>query len=94
MSQTSSSARPPQTLWEAIGEIVEIRTQQEIAPNKSDVGLFHRLREQQAQALLVVYAEAGELIATGQAPQDMIERLQRRLNIPCDYNRLSDQTAA
>ena len=77
-----------------MGQIVEIRTQQEIAPNKSDIGLFHRLREQQAQALLVVYAEAGELIAAGQAPQDMIQRLQRRLNIPRDYSHLSDQTAA
>ncbi len=91
MSQTSSLARPPQTLWEAVGQLAEIQTQEEIALDNGDIVLFQRLLEQQAQAWEVVYNQARELMATGKAPEDMIERLQQRLNVHRDHERQLQQ---
>ncbi len=87
MSQTSSLTRAPQTLWEAVGQLSEIQTQEKIALDNGDIGLFQRLLEQQAQAWQVVCTHAAELIATRKVPEDMIQRLQQRLNIHRDHER-------
>jgi len=75
------------TLWEAMGKLHEIQTQEEIALDKDDIELFQELLEQQARAWQVVYVQASELIARGKAPPDMIPRLEKILNIHRDHKR-------
>ncbi len=86
-SSTSSPGKSdrPLTLWEAMGKLHEIQTQEEIALDNGDIGLFQELLEQQARAWQVVYVQAGELITIGKAPPDMIARLEKILNIHCDH---------
>lgn len=91
MPQTSSLTHAPQTLWEAVGQLAEIQTQEKIALDNGDIGLFQRLLEQQAQAWQVVCTHAAELIATRRVPEDMIQRLQQRLNIHRDHERRLQQ---
>ena len=49
MPQISSLTHPPQTLWEAMGQLAEIQTQEKIALDKGDIALFQKLLERQAQ---------------------------------------------
>ena len=85
MPQPSSLSRPPQTLWEAVGQLAEIQTQEQIALDNGNIDLFRHLLQKQAQAWEVVDSHARELIATGKAPADMIQRLQERLKIHRDF---------
>lgn len=93
MPTASSSRTDPHerggslTLWEAMGKLHEIQTQEKIALHNGDIELFQELLEQQATAWQVVYAQAGELIAVGKAPPDMIFRLEKILNIHRDRKR-------
>ncbi len=80
------------TLWEAVGKLHEIQTQEKIALDKGDIELFQELLEQQSEAWQVVYAQAAELIALGKAPADMIPRLEKILNIHRDHKRQLQQT--
>ena len=97
--QSSSIAGPhksdgPLTLWEAMGQLHEIQTQEQIALEKGDIELFQELLEQQARAWQVVYTQAGELIARGKAPPDMISRLEKILNIHHDRTRQLQEAKA
>ena len=82
------------TLWEAVGKLHEIQTQEKIALDKGDIELFQELLEQQSEAWQVVYAQAAELIALGKAPADMIPRLEKILNIHRDHKRQLQQARA
>ena len=82
------------TLWEAMGRLHEIQTQEKIALDKGDIELFRQLLEQQAEAWKIVYLQASKLIASGKAPVDMIQRLEKILNIHHDYERRIRQANA
>lgn len=69
------------TLWEAMGVLHQIQTQEKIARDKGDAELLQNLLEEQAEAWEVVCRQAGELIVTGQAPTNMIQQLEKILNI-------------
>ena len=84
----------PSTLWEAMGRLHEIQTQEKIALDKGDIELFRQLLEQQAEAWKIVYLQASRLIASGKAPPDMIERLEKILNIHRDHERRIRQANA
>ena len=43
------------TLWEAMGKLHEIQTQEKIALDKGDIKLFRQLLDQQAKAWKIVY---------------------------------------
>jgi len=75
----------PQTLWEAVGQLSNIQTQEQIALDNGDIELFQNLLDEQARAWQVVYVQAAELIAIGKAPPDMIPRLAKILNIHRDH---------
>ncbi len=75
------------TLWEAMGKLHEIQAQEKIALDKGDIELFRQLLEQQAKAWKIVYLQANRLIASGKAPTDMIDRLEKILNIHRDHKR-------
>ena len=85
MPHTSSLTGRPQTLWEAVGQLSNIQTQEQIALDNGDIELFQKLLDEQAQAWQVVYVQAAELIAIGKAPPDMIPRLEKILNIHRDH---------
>ena len=87
-------ADQPSTLWEAMGRLHEIQTQEKIALDKGDIELFRQLLEQQAEAWRIVYLQASRLIASGKAPPDMIERLEKILNIHRDHERRIRQADA
>ncbi len=80
-------SRCPQTLWEAVGQLSNIQTQEKIALDNGDIELFQELLDEQARAWQVVYVQAAELIAIGKAPPDMISRLAKILNIHRDHER-------
>ena len=84
----------PSTLWEAMGKLHEIQTQEKIALDKGDIELFRQLLEQQAEAWKIVYLQASGLIASGKAPPDMIQRLEKILNIHRDYEQRIRQANA
>ena len=91
MSQQSSDVNPKSsstdqgpTLWEAMGKLHEIQTQEKIALDNGDIELFQELLKQQAEAWEIVYVQAARLIATGKAPSDAIQRLEEILNIHRD----------
>ena len=87
MSRQLEHADRPSTLWEAMGKLHEIQAQEKIALDRGDIELFRQLLEQQAKAWKIVYLQANRLIASGKAPADMIERLEKILNIHRDYKR-------
>ena len=87
ISRQPEHADRPSTLWEAMGKLHEIQAQEKIALDKGDIELFRQLLEQQAEAWKIVYLQASSLIASGKAPADMIERLEKILNIHRDYER-------
>jgi len=68
-----------------MGKLHEIQTQEKIALDKGDIELFRQLLEQQAEAWKIVYLQASRLISSGEAPADMIERLEKTLNIHHDH---------
>ncbi|MCK4325057.1 MAG: hypothetical protein KAW89_11035 [Armatimonadetes bacterium] len=70
-----------------MGKLHEIQAQEKIALDKGDIELFRQLLEQQAKAWKIVYLQATRLIASGKAPADMIQRLEKILNIHRDYER-------
>ncbi len=84
----------PSTLWEAMGKLHEIQAQEKIALDKGDIELFRQLLEQQAKAWKIVYLQANRLIASGKAPTDMIDRLEKILNIHRDHKRRIRQADA
>ena len=84
----------PSTLWEAMGKLHEIQTQEKIALDKGDIELFRRLLEQQAEAWKIVYLQASKLIASGKAPPDMIQRLEKILDIHRDHEQRIRQANA
>jgi len=84
----------PSTLWEAMGKLHEVQTQEKIALDKGDIELFRQLLEQQAEAWKIVYLQASRLIAGGKAPPDMIQRLEKILDIHHDYERRIRQANA
>ncbi len=84
----------PLTLWEAMGKLHEIQTQEKIALDKGDIELFRQLLEQQAEAWKIVYLQASRLIAGGRAPVDMIERLEKILDIHRDHEQRVRQADA
>jgi len=91
MSQQSSDVNPKSsstdqgsTLWEAMGKLNEIQTQEKIALDNGDIELFQELLKQQAEAWEIVYVQAARLIATGKAPPDAIQRLEDILSIHRD----------
>jgi len=69
------------TLWEAMGKLHNIQTQEKIAQANGDIELLRDLLEQQTEAWQVVCVQARKLVASGKAPQDMIEHLEEILNI-------------
>ena len=70
-----------------MGKLHEIQAQEKIALDNGDIELFRQLLEQQAEAWQIVCLQASSLIASGKAPTDMIERLEKILNIHRDYER-------
>jgi len=84
----------PSTLWEAMGKLHEIQTREKIALDKGDLELFRQLLEQQAEAWRIVYLQASKLIASGKAPLDMIQRLEKIFDIHCSYERRIHQADA
>ncbi len=90
-NRQSDQPAPPTTLWEAMGRLHQIQTQEKIALDNGD---FRQLLEQQAQAWEVVYRQASKLIGSGRAPADMIERLEKILDIHHDYERRIRQADA
>ncbi len=91
-----SSDRPDKslTLWEAMGELHTIQTQEKIALDKGDIDLFRQLLKQQARAWNVVYLQASRLINRGEAPPDMIRRLEKILDIHHDHEQRIRQANA
>jgi len=87
VSSQSSSKNQSLTLWEAMGKLHEIQTQEKIALDKGDIELFQELLKQQAEAWEVVYVQVARLIASGKAPSDAIQRLEEILNIHRDRKR-------
>ncbi len=77
-----------------MGKLHEIQTQEKIALDKGDIELFRQLLEQQAEAWKIVYLQASRLIASGRAPTDMIERLEKILNIHRDHEQRIGQANA
>ena len=77
-----------------MGKLHEIQAQEKIALDRGDIELFRQLLEQQAKAWKIVYLQANSLIASGKAPPDMIERLEKILNIHRDYKRRIRQADA
>jgi len=77
-----------------MGQLHQIQTQEKIALDNGDIALFRQLLEQQAQAWEVVYRQASKLIGSGRAPADMIERLEKILDIHHDYERRIRQADA
>ena len=94
ISRQLEPADRPSTLWEAMGKLHEIQAQEKIALDNGDIELFRQLLEQQAKAWKIVYLQANSLIASGKAPPDMIERLEKILNIHRDYKRRIRQADA
>ncbi len=98
MSQQSSDVNPKSslteqgsTLWEAMGKLNEIQTQEKIALDNGDIELFQELLKQQAEAWEIVYGQAARLIATGKAPPDAIQRLEDILSIRHDHKQRLQQ---
>jgi len=84
----------PGTLWEAMGKLHEIQTQEKIALDKGNIDLFRQLLDQQAEAWKIVYRQASRLIASDSAPPDMIERLEEILDIHRDHEQRIRQANA
>jgi len=84
INRQSDQANRPATLWEAMGQLHQIQTQEKIALDRGDIELFRQLLQQQDGAWKVVYLQANKLIANGRAPTDMIQRLEKILNIHHD----------
>jgi len=91
MSQQSSDVNPKSslteqgsTLWEAMGKLNEIQTQEKIALDNGDIELFQELLKQQAEAWEIVYGQAARLIATGKAPPDRQADCYRQSSPGCD----------
>ena len=84
VNSQSSSKNQSLTLWEAMGKLHEIQTQEKIALDNGDIELFQELLKQQAEAWEIVYVQAARLIASGKAPSDAIQRLEEILNIHRD----------
>jgi len=72
----------------------EIQAQEKIALDKGDINLFRQLLDQQTEAWKIVYVQATRLIASGRAPSDMIERLEKILNIHRDHEQRIRQADA
>jgi len=87
-------ADQPSTLWDAMGKLHEIQAQEKIALDKGDINLFRQLLDQQTEAWKIVYVQATRLIASGRAPSDMIERLEKILNIHRDHEQRIRQADA
>ena len=94
MNRQLDQADQPATLWEAMGKLHEIQAQEKIALDKGDIGLFRQLLGQQAAAWKVVYLQTSRLVASGRAPADMIERLEKILNIHRDHEQRIRQADA
>ncbi len=77
-----------------MGELHEVQIQEKIALDKGDIELFRQLLEQQAEAWKIVYLQASRLIASGKAPTDMIERLEKILDIHRDHEQRIRQADA
>lgn len=77
-----------------MGKLHEIQAQEKIALDKGDIELFRQLLEQQAEAWQIVYLQASKLIASGKAPPDMIQRLEKILNIHRDHEQRIHQADA
>ncbi len=74
----------PATLWKAMGQLHQVQTQEKIALDNGDIELFRQLLQQQEEAWKVVYLQANKLIGSGRAPTDMIQRLEKILDIHHD----------
>jgi hypothetical protein len=101
MSQQSSDVNPKSssksqslTLWEAMGKLHEIQTQEKIALDNADIELFQELLKQQGEAWEIVYVQVARLIATGKAPSGAIQRLEEILNIHRDRKRRLQEARA
>jgi hypothetical protein len=77
-----------------MGKLHEIQTQEKIALGKGDIELFRCLLEQQVEAWGIVHVQAARLIASGNAPPDMIQRLEKIFNIHRDHERRIQQVNA
>ena len=77
-----------------MGKLHEIQAQEKIALGNGNIELFRQLLEQQAEAWQIVYLQASKLIASGKAPPDMIQRLEKILDIHRDYEQRIHQADA
>jgi hypothetical protein len=71
----------PRNLWEAVALLAHLQEQEGIAVQAGDVGALARLRKGQAVGWAYLRTFAVELVRAGEAPEDMVERLQERLQI-------------
>lgn len=72
----------PRTLWEAMGRLAQVREQHDFARRTGD---HKRLAELAALHLLLwarVRAFVAPLVERGEAPPEMVERLQASLQVP------------
>ena len=71
----------PQSLWEAMGILVRVQEEQELAIQKGDMPRLNRLLSEQAVAWSYIKAFALQLIERGEASPDMAERLRKILKV-------------
>jgi hypothetical protein len=84
---TGSPPEGPRNLWEAAGALAQIQEQQGLAIRAGDIPRLNRLLSEQAVAWDRVRGCAEQLIARGEAPEGMVERLRESLRIHQDRER-------
>ena len=67
----------PRSFWEAVGTLSRIQDEQAIAIRAGDLGKLNRLLSEQAIAWAHARAFVLELVARGEAPLGMVERLRQ-----------------
>lgn len=71
----------PGSLWEAVAMLSRVQEQQAVALREDDRAGLRRLLSEQAVAWAFVRGFAEQLVARGEAPLGMVERLRRALRI-------------
>lgn len=71
----------PKSLWEAVGRLSRVHDEQEKAIRDHDMHQFNHLLSEQAVAWAYVKTFVLQLIQQGKAPEDVVERLRKVLDV-------------
>ena len=80
-SRADLATAGPRSLWEAVAILSRVQEQQGSALREANRAELRRLRSEQAVAWGFVRGFAEHLVARGEAPAGMVERLRRALRL-------------